>query len=65
MVSKREKAETFRALHHGNRLLVLPNAWDVPSARVFENCGFVAVATSSAGMMVSLGYQDGEVYRKR
>ena len=40
--------------------MVLPNAWDVPSARVFEDEGFPAVATSSAGMMVSLGYPDGE-----
>lgn len=55
-----EKAEDFRALHHRGRILVLPNAWDVPSARVFENAGFPAVATSSAGMMVSLGYPDGE-----
>lgn len=41
-------------------MLVLPNAWDVPSARVFEDQGFPAVATSSAGMLVSLGYPDGE-----
>jgi len=42
-------------------MLILPNAWDVPSARIFENEGFPAVATSSAGLMVSLGYPDGEV----
>jgi len=60
MVSQAEKARTFRALHHRRRLLVLPNAWDVPSARVFEDAGFPAVATSSAGLMVSLGYPDGE-----
>ena len=59
--SQEEKAEDFRALHHGKRILVLPNAWDVPSARVFEDAGFPAVATSSAGMLVSLGYPDGEV----
>lgn len=41
-------------------MLILPNAWDVPSARIFEDAGFPAVATSSAGMMVSLGYPDGE-----
>jgi 2-methylisocitrate lyase-like PEP mutase family enzyme len=55
-----EKAERFRALHSNPRLFVLPNAWDVPSARVFEDAGFPAVATSSAGVMVSLGYRDGE-----
>jgi len=59
--SQREKAEDFRALHDGKRILVLPNGWDVPSARVFEDAGFPAVATSSAGMLVSLGYPDGEV----
>ncbi len=59
--SQKEKAEDFRALHHGKRILVLPNGWDVPSARVFEDAGFPAVATSSAGMLVSLGYPDGEV----
>jgi 2-methylisocitrate lyase-like PEP mutase family enzyme len=61
MQSQKEKAQTFRELHHGRRILILPNAWDVPSARVFENEGFPAVATSSAGLMVSLGYPDGEV----
>jgi 2-methylisocitrate lyase-like PEP mutase family enzyme len=59
--TQKEKAEDFRALHHGNRILVLPNGWDVPSARVFEDAGFPAVATSSAGLLVSLGYPDGEV----
>lgn len=58
--SQREKAEAFRALHHGPRLLVLPNAWDVPSARVFEDAGFPAVASSSAAVAASLGYPDGE-----
>jgi len=61
MRSQKDKAEDFRGLHHGKRILILPNAWDVPSARVFENEGFPAVATSSAGLMVSLGYPDGEV----
>jgi 2-methylisocitrate lyase-like PEP mutase family enzyme len=56
-----EKAEDFRALHHGKRMLILPNGWDVPSARLFEDAGFPAIATSSAGMLVSLGYPDGEV----
>ena len=55
-----EKAEAFRAMHDRKDILILPNAWDVPSARVFEDEGFPAVATSSAGMLVSLGYRDGE-----
>src|SRR5229473_45558 len=57
--SQKERAEDFRALHHGKRILVLP------SARVFEDAGFPAVATSSAGMLVSLGYPDGEVINRQ
>ncbi|HEY0395271.1 MAG TPA: isocitrate lyase/phosphoenolpyruvate mutase family protein [Candidatus Elarobacter sp.] len=51
----------FRALHGGPAILVLPNAWDVISARVYEDAGFPAVATSSAGLANSLGYSDGNV----
>jgi 2-methylisocitrate lyase-like PEP mutase family enzyme len=65
MTAQAEKAAAFRALHHGVRALVLPNAWDVPSARLFEDAGFSAVATSSAGLMVSLGYRDGEEMPRR
>src|SRR2546427_9792787 len=61
MRSQKDKAQDFRGLHHGKRILILPNAWDVPSARVFEDEGFPAVATSSAGLMVSLGCADGQV----
>jgi len=61
MRSQRDKAQDFRELHHRKNMLILPNAWDVPSARVFENEGFPAIATSSAGLLVSLGYPDGEV----
>ncbi|HZU36101.1 MAG TPA: isocitrate lyase/phosphoenolpyruvate mutase family protein [Gemmataceae bacterium] len=53
-------AEAFRKLHDRSRLLVLPNAWDVVSARIFEQAGFPAVATSSAAVAWSLGYPDGE-----
>jgi 2-methylisocitrate lyase-like PEP mutase family enzyme len=62
--TQKKKAEDFRELHHGKRILILPNGWDVPSARVFEDAGFPAVATSSAGMLVALGYPDGEVIGK-
>ncbi len=65
MATLSEKAEAFRRLHHGDRPLILPNAWDVPSARVFEDAGFPAVATSSAGICVSLGYPDGEGIPRR
>ena len=52
-------ASSLRSLHHGN-LLVLPNAWDALSARVFVEAGCSAVATTSAGVAWSLGYPDGE-----
>ncbi|HXW67006.1 MAG TPA: isocitrate lyase/phosphoenolpyruvate mutase family protein [Thermoplasmata archaeon] len=65
MTDLAEKAEAFRRLHLGSRPFVLPNAWDVPSARIFEDAGFPAVATSSAGVMVSRGYPDGERMPRR
>ena len=54
------KAEAFRALHHGAKILVLPNAWDVASARIFEEAGASAIATTSAGVAFTLGYPDGQ-----
>src|SRR2546426_8869943 len=56
----REKAETLRRLPAGPAVLLLPNAWDVTSARIVEQVGFPAVATSSAGVAHVLGYPDGE-----
>ena len=56
---QRRKAEQLLALHRGP-LLLLPNAWDALSAKVFEEVGFKAVATTSAGVAWSLGYADGE-----
>jgi 2-methylisocitrate lyase-like PEP mutase family enzyme len=53
-------AAAFRAMHRGERILVLPNAWDVASARVFEEAGFGAIATTSAGIAFTLGYPDGQ-----
>jgi 2-methylisocitrate lyase-like PEP mutase family enzyme len=59
-ITQGEKAEAFRRLHAGPRILVLPNAWDVISARLIEEAGFAAIATSSAGVAWALGYADGE-----
>ena len=55
-----EKAEQLRKLHHGPRILALPNAWDVASARILEEVGHPAIATSSAAVAFSLGYPDGQ-----
>jgi 2-methylisocitrate lyase-like PEP mutase family enzyme len=55
------KAEAFRALHRGPRLLLLPNAWDAMSARIVASEGFPAIATTSGGLAWALGYPDGEI----
>src|SRR5436189_1212169 len=56
----REKADELRRLHAGPSILLFPNAWDVASARIVEQAGFPAIATSSAGVAFALGYPDGE-----
>jgi 2-methylisocitrate lyase-like PEP mutase family enzyme len=60
MESQANKAIQFRQLHRGPGVLILPNAWDVASARIFEEAGFPALATTSAGIAFSLGYPDGQ-----
>lgn len=57
-----DQAEAFRALHLSRPPgdpLVLPGPWDAASARVFVDAGFPALATPSAGVAASLGYEDG------
>jgi 2-methylisocitrate lyase-like PEP mutase family enzyme len=54
------KAEALRNLHAGPGMLVLPNAWDAASARIVEKAGFPAIATTSAGVALALGYADGQ-----
>jgi 2-methylisocitrate lyase-like PEP mutase family enzyme len=58
--SQRAKAEAFRSLHGQRTILLLPNVWDVGSARIFVKSGARAVGTTSAGIAASLGYGDGE-----
>ena len=55
---QKQKAETFRALHHGPNILILPNAWDAASAVILEQTGYPAIATTSGGIAFSLGYPD-------
>lgn len=55
-----KKAARFLELHQGPRILVLANVWDAVSARIVEDAGFKAIATSSAAVANSLGYPDGE-----
>jgi 2-methylisocitrate lyase-like PEP mutase family enzyme len=60
MEAQTSKTIQFRQLHRGPGVLILPNAWDVASARIFEDAGFPAIATTSAGIAFSLGYPDGQ-----
>jgi 2-methylisocitrate lyase-like PEP mutase family enzyme len=57
---QRQKAGAFLEFHRAPSLLVLPNAWDVVSAKIFELEGFTAIGTTSAGVAATLGYADGE-----
>ena len=53
----------FRALHAREQLFVMPNPWDVGSARLLASCGFEALATTSAGFAWSIGKLDQQVSR--
>jgi 2-methylisocitrate lyase-like PEP mutase family enzyme len=63
MVTQREKAERFVALHKREGAFVIPNPWDAGSARLLAGLGFEALATTSAGFANSLGRLDGQVSR--
>src|SRR5438270_913344 len=58
-MTQQEQAHAFHALHQEG-LLILPNAWDAGSARVIEEAGAKAIATSSAALAWAHGYPDGE-----
>ena len=55
-----QKAEAFRKMHVEGDILLLPNVWDVASARIIESAGFPAIATSSAGIAFAQGFPDGQ-----
>jgi 2-methylisocitrate lyase-like PEP mutase family enzyme len=54
-------ATTFREMHNNTTPLRLPNAWDAGGARIFEDLGAPAIATTSAGVSWALGYPDGDL----
>lgn len=54
-------ARDFRHLHEEPGLFVIPNPWDVGSARILASLGFKALATTSAGLAFSLGRADGDL----
>ncbi len=57
---QKERAAHFRQFHHGPSMLILPNAWDAASARIIEQAGSRAIATTSSGVAAALGYSDGQ-----
>jgi 2-methylisocitrate lyase-like PEP mutase family enzyme len=60
MTSPRQLAERFHSLHHSDTPLLLANAWDSLSAAIVADAGLPAVATASAAVALSRGYDDGE-----
>ncbi len=65
MLTQTEKAKLFKALHEQDGAFIIPNPWDVGSARLLEHLGFRALATTSAGYAFSLGQRDNAVSRER
>ena len=59
--TQEEKASRFRKLHEGAGAFVIPNPWDVGSARLLASMGFQALATTSAGYAFTMGLCDNEV----
>lgn len=56
-----DKGKVFRDLHFGDAPLILPNPWDIGTAKLLASCGFQALATTSAGYAFSRGLPDGGV----
>jgi len=63
MPTQAEKAEQFLALHRGSTPLLMPNPWDLGSAKLLAAMGFQALATTSGGFAGTLGRLDGSVTR--
>src|SRR5437588_11597776 len=60
---RHDDGDLFLSLHHGDRPLLMPNPWDLGSARLLAAMGFQALATTSSGFAATLGRLDGEVTR--
>ncbi len=63
MITQADKAQRFLALHRAGEPLLLPNPWDLGSARLLASLGFEALATTSSGFAATLGRNDGSVTR--
>jgi 2-methylisocitrate lyase-like PEP mutase family enzyme len=65
MLTQAEKGRTFRTLHERDRAFIIPNPWDVGTARLLAYLGFEALATTSAGYAFSAGQRDNTIDRKQ
>jgi 2-methylisocitrate lyase-like PEP mutase family enzyme len=65
MLTQAEKAQTFRKLHERARAFIIPNPWDIGTARILAHLGFEALATTSMGYAFSAGQCDTTIGRDR
>jgi 2-methylisocitrate lyase-like PEP mutase family enzyme len=65
MLTQAEKGRVFRALHERDGAFIIPNPWDVGTARLLAHLGFEALATTSAGYAFSAGQSDNTIDRDR
>src|SRR5262245_65846059 len=63
MLTQAEKGESFRALHEDQGTFIIPNPWDIGTARLLAHLGFEALATTSAGYAFSVGQRDNTIDR--
>src|ERR671932_63805 len=64
MVTQAEKGQAFRALHERDTAFIIPNPWDIGTARLLAHLGFEALATTSAGYAFSVGRPDHTIHRE-
>jgi 2-methylisocitrate lyase-like PEP mutase family enzyme len=65
MATQAEKGQTFRALHERDRAFIIPNPWDIGTARLLAHLSFEALATTSMGFALSAGQRDNTIDRAR
>jgi 2-methylisocitrate lyase-like PEP mutase family enzyme len=63
MQTLEEKGRAFRGLHQRDRAFIIPNPWDIGTARLLAHLGFEALATTSAGYAFSVGQRDNSIKR--
>src|SRR5271170_8385685 len=63
MPTQAKKGQTFRSLHERDEAFIIPNPWDIGTARLLAYLGFEALATTSAGYAFSIGQVDNSVGR--